>query len=126
MLQGRTMHELSIAYHLVEIAENAARSAGAVQVSAVHLRLGVFSGVVRHALEFSFDIATADTLLQGCTLDIEEVPLVVFCPTCEQERELPGVQLFCCPVCGTPTMDIRQGKELEIVSIEVNDETETA
>jgi hydrogenase nickel incorporation protein HypA/HybF len=120
------MHELSIAYHLVEIAENAARSAGAVQVSAVHLRLGVFSGVVRHALEFSFDIATADTLLQGCTLNIEEIPLVVFCPTCEQERELPGVQLFCCPVCGTPTMDIRQGKELEIVSIEVNDETETA
>lgn len=120
------MHELSIAYHLVETAEHAARSAGAKHVSAVYVRLGVFSGVVRHALEFSYEIATKDTLLEGSTLNIEEIPLVIYCPQCQQEQELSGVQMFCCPVCGTPAGDIRQGQEMEIVSIEVTDETETA
>jgi hydrogenase nickel incorporation protein HypA/HybF len=119
------MHELSIAYQLVETAENAARAAGAQRVSAVLVRLGVFSGVVRHALEFSYEIATDGTMLQGSTLTIEELPLIVYCPQCQQERELDGVQLFCCPVCGTPTADIRQGQEMEIVSIEVTDATET-
>jgi Zn finger protein HypA/HybF involved in hydrogenase expression len=32
------------------------------------------------------------------------------------------VQLFQCLECGTPTMDVRQGKELEVFALEVEDE----
>ena len=120
------MHELSIACNLVEAAESAAREAGAQRVEAVYMRLGVFSGVDRDALLFGYDIATKDTLLEGSRLEIEEVPLVVYCPTCGAEVPLPGVQLFRCPHCDTPTLDIRQGKEIEITALEVCDETETA
>jgi len=120
------MHELSIAYQLVEIANSAARDAGATQVDAVHLRLGVFSGVVKDALLFSYDVATRGTLLEGSRLEIEEVPLVVYCPQCAREVELESVQLFQCPLCGTPTADIRQGREIDLISLEVADETETA
>lgn len=120
------MHELSVAYQLVEIAQSAARDAGATRVDAVHLRLGVFSGVVKDALLFSYDVATRDTLLQGSRLEIEEVPLVVYCPQCAREVTLESVQLFQCPLCGTPTADIRQGREIDLISLEVADETETA
>jgi hydrogenase nickel incorporation protein HypA/HybF len=121
------MHELSIALNLVDIAETAARDAGATGVKTVHLKLGVFSGVVKEALYFAYDTAIKDTLLEGSRLEIEDVPLVAYCPTCDQERELPSIQLFQCPHCGTPTNEIRRGTELELASMEIiGDETEIA
>lgn len=121
------MHELSIALNLVEIAEAAARDAGAARVETVYLKLGVFSGVIKEALCFGYDTATRGTLLEGSRLEIEDIPLVVYCPTCDQERELPSIQLFQCPHCGTPTNEIRRGTELELSSMEiVGNETEIA
>lgn len=113
------MHELSIAYNLVEIAESAARDAGAGHVDVLHLKLGVFAGVVKDALYFGYDLATEGTLLQGSRLEIEDVPLVVYCPVCERETELPSIQLFQCPTCGNPAADIRHGRELELTSMEI-------
>ncbi len=113
------MHELSIAYNLVELASQSASEAGAVRVTAVHLRLGALSGVVRGALEFSYEIATAGTMLDRSALIVKEVAVRVFCPVCDAEVELASVQRFRCPVCDTPSGDIRQGREMEIESIEI-------
>ncbi len=116
------MHELGIAHDLVEIAASAAAAAQVKRVGVVHVRLGVLSGVVKDALIFSYDIATTDTILEGSRLEIEEVPIVIYCSNCQMAVSLPGIQDFCCPYCGTPTMDIRQGRELEVVSLEAFDE----
>jgi hydrogenase nickel incorporation protein HypA/HybF len=114
------MHELSIAMGIVDAAMDEARQRG-VQVSAVHLRLGALSGVVKDALLFSYEVACQDTPLSGSRLIVEDVPVVVFCPLCQQTRVLESVQAFHCPHCGTPTMDIRQGKELEVFALEVEE-----
>jgi len=114
------MHELSIAYSVVEIATQTAVEAGAVRVKEVHVRLGALSGVVRGALEFSYEIACAGTLLEGSTLVVKELPVVVYCAVCDREVELPSVQYFCCPVCNTPSGDLRQGRELDVAAIEVD------
>ncbi|MCZ2148599.1 MAG: hydrogenase maturation nickel metallochaperone HypA [Bryobacterales bacterium] len=113
------MHELSIAHGLVEAASEAAREAGAVKVNEVRVRIGALSGVVASALLFCYDIAAAGTPLQGARLLITELPVVVYCPHCEAEVELPSIQLFCCPVCDTPAAAIRQGREMEIESLEI-------
>ncbi len=115
------MHELSIAMGIVDAALDESQRRG-VQVSAVHLRLGALSGVVKDALMFSWEVACQDTQLQGSQLIVDEVPVIVFCTQCHAERELPSVQSFACPVCGAATMDIRQGKELEVFAIEVQEE----
>ncbi len=114
------MHELSIAMGIVDAALDESQRRG-VQVSAVHLRLGALSGVVRDALMFSYEVACQDTPLQGSQLIVEDVPVIVFCPQCQQERKLPSVQLFACPHFGTPTMDVRRGKELEVFALEIED-----
>ena len=93
------MHELSIAHSLVEVASAALaheESEGDVVVEAVHLRLGVLSGVVKEALLFGYGIATDGTVLAGSKLIIEELPVLLFCPTCG-EVELPDIQSFRCP-----------------------------
>ena len=115
------MHELSIAMGIVDAAVEEGQRGG-VRVSVVHLRLGALSGVVKDALLFSYEVACQDTPLMGSRLVIEDVPVIVFCARCRQELPLRSVQLFVCPECGTPTMDVRQGKELEVFALEVHDE----
>jgi len=116
------MHELSIAMGIVDAALDEAERRGGLQVSAVHLRLGALSGVVKDALLFSYEMACQHTALEGSRLIVEDVPVVVFCPQCQQRRALPSIQSFACPECGAPTRDILQGKELEVFALEVQDE----
>ena len=112
------MHELSIAMSIVELVQEEAEQRG-VQVNAVHLRLGALAGVVKESLVFSYEMACDDTPLEGSRLVIEEVPVAVFCPHCRAQRSLSSMQLFCCAECGTPAPDVVQGKELEVVALEV-------
>ena len=113
------MHELSIALSMVEMAAEEAASRGAAQVSAIYLKLGPLSGVVKEALQFSYSLACEGTPLEGSRLVIDEVPVVVFCDECQADRELTSVQHFCCSVCHAPTSRIVQGKELEVVALEI-------
>src|SRR5262249_48616935 len=114
------MHELSIAISLVETAGEEAAKRGGKRIYAVHLKLGALSGVVKDALLFSYDAACEGTSLQGSRLVIEEIPVVVYCPNCRMERTLDNVYNFSCPVCATPTPDVLQGKELEVVALEMD------
>ena len=114
------MHELSIAMSIVELAEEEAERRG-VQVNAVHLKLGALSGVVKEALLSCYEMACENTSLQGSHLLVEDVPVVIFCPGCQVQRSLRSMQLFCCPECGTPSSEIVQGKELEVVALEIQE-----
>lgn len=115
------MHELSIAMSIVEMAEEESERRGNVRIGAVHLRLGHLSGVVKEALISSYEMACESTVLEGSQLRIEEVPVVVFCPRCQERRRVRSIQWFCCPECGTPTPEVVQGKELEVVALEVEE-----
>jgi hydrogenase nickel incorporation protein HypA/HybF len=120
------MHELSIAMSLIEAACEEAARQGDVRVEALHLRLGALSGVVREALEFSFDLAAEGTAIAGARLQIEEIPVTVHCPRCGEERQLPSLQHFRCPVCNTPTPDVVRGRELELTALEISEIPENA
>ena len=115
------MHELSIATNVVEMAARHAAAHGGGVIHAVTLRIGVLSCVHEEALRHGFELAREDTPLAGAELRIVAVPVSVWCPTCREVRELPGIQRFACPACGTPSADIRTGRELDLDSIELVD-----
>jgi hydrogenase nickel incorporation protein HypA/HybF len=114
------MHELSIALSMIEGVLEEVKRQGDVHVEAVHIKLGVFSGVDKNALEFSYGVACEGTLLQGSHLIIEEVPILMHCPTCGDERTVPSLRQLCCPDCQTPADEILRGQELEITALEVS------
>lgn len=116
------MHELSIAMSIVDGACEEASRHGAIRVESVHLRLGQLSGVVKEALLFSYDLATADTMLEGSRLEIEEVKAAIHCDDCGADRELESIQHFSCPVCQTPSSNVVRGRELTIVALELGSE----
>jgi hydrogenase nickel incorporation protein HypA/HybF len=115
------MHELSIAMSIVEFAEEEAEKRGSARVTAVYLRLGAFSGVVKDALVSSFEMASADTRLAGSQLIVEEVPLLVYCSKCDARRPVDANLWFTCSDCGTATPEIVQGKELEVTALELDE-----
>ncbi|MEZ5285151.1 MAG: hydrogenase maturation nickel metallochaperone HypA [Vicinamibacterales bacterium] len=117
------MHELSIAHSLVGLVQQHLPPE-TTRVTVVELRLGALSGVVRGALEFCYEIATEGTRLQGSRLQIHELPIVIHCPSCEADRTIEGAVSFRCPVCGTLSGDLRQGRELDLGSIEYDAEGE--
>jgi hydrogenase nickel incorporation protein HypA/HybF len=114
------VHELGLARGIVELADSSAATAGVARVTRVHVTLGRLSGVEAGALLFSFDIAADGTRVAGAHLIITQVPVSIWCAPCAAERELPGITRFRCPVCDTPSADVRRGRELEVTSIEVD------
>ena len=115
------MHELSIAMSIVEMAEEQSESHGGAKVTAIYLKLGPLSGVVKVALENAFSLAREGTLLEHANLIVEQVPIVARCPKCVAERTLASMQSFVCPVCETPVSDIVHGRELEVVALEIEE-----
>lgn len=115
------MHELSIAMSIVEMAGEEAEQRGGAQVSAVHLKLGPLAGVVKGALLSSYELACEGTELAGSRLIIEEVPIVVYCPACLAPRSLQSMQWFVCPECRGPVTEVLQGRELQVVALEIQE-----
>lgn len=112
------MHELSIALSIIEGAEEEAARHNC-RIKSVRIRLGRLSGVFKDALLFAYRLAIEDTPLAGSQLLIEELPVIIFCPQCAAEHTLASIQSLSCPVCGTPTPEIRQGRELELFALEL-------
>jgi len=115
------MHELSIVSSVVEsVTESLAAYPGA-QVKEVRLRVGALTSVVVESLEFCWGIAAEGTPLAGSKLVVKVVPVVARCGKCAEDVELASLQSFRCPRCGEPVTDLRQGRELEIESIEIEE-----
>ena len=115
------MHELSIAMSMVEMATEESQRLGAERVTALHLKVGLLSGVVKDALIFSYEVACAGTPLEGSKLIIDDVPVKVYCPRCRSEKELDSIQLFACPACGELTPEVLEGRELQVVAMEIEE-----
>lgn len=115
------MHELSIAASIVESVTEAAGKYPGACVKVVRLRLGALAAVVEDSLQFCWELTTEGTPLAGATLAIHTLPVIVHCGGCGIEAEIDGVQSFRCPKCGELTADLRQGRELEIESIELEE-----
>ena len=116
------MHELSVALSILNIVADEAARRGNVAVVAVHLRLGPLSGVVRRALDGAFELAREGTAFPACRLEIEEVPIRLFCPVCQEERAAESMQMLCCVECGTPSGQIVSGREIEIAALEIEEQ----
>jgi hydrogenase nickel incorporation protein HypA/HybF len=113
------MHELSIAVSMVERILEESESRGGLQVEAVHLNLGVLSGVDKDALSFSYEVACEGTSLAGTKLVIDSIPLLIYCDTCAMERVPESIQQIACPHCHTPSQKIIRGRELEVAALEI-------
>ena len=111
------MHELAIADSVVRIAS--AHAAGR-KVVAVELKVGHLRQVVPPALEFAFGLVAEGTELEGAELRMEVVPAAGRCRECGADTPLPEMPLRCAR-CGGFDVDVLQGEELLVDSLEVEE-----
>jgi hydrogenase nickel incorporation protein HypA/HybF len=119
------MHEMSIAQSLVDLIAEQLDATPGVRVGGVCVRVGALSGVVPAALRSAWPAAARGTVAARAVLRIDEQAVVVHCPACGGERAARGVQSLRCATCGAPSADVRRGRELELVSLEVFDDEAT-
>ncbi len=115
------MHELSIAESIVTVA---CRHAGERRVARVELRVGHLRQVVPDSLSFYFEMVSRETLAEGARLELEVVPARLRCGGCEDEWDMEGTPEFRCSRCPAGQVAVIAGNELEVESIEIEEEEE--
>jgi hydrogenase nickel incorporation protein HypA/HybF len=115
------MHEMAIVQSIVEIIEEQARLHNAKKIVRVSLEFGALTGVMPAAITFGFEVLAKGGIAEGAVVDINIVPIKVYCKDCGKEMVLEVYQPFC-PVCSSAALDIIQGRdEMRISSLEVED-----
>ena len=117
------MHELSVCQGLMRQVERIAQQNDASAVSRILLKVGALSGVEPDLLKHAFTIAREGTVAQNAELEMEAGPARVRCRECGGEGEAPVNRLLC-PDCGGWQVDVTEGEELLLLSLEIeNQET---
>ena len=87
------------------------------RVKRVTIRVGALGHIVPESLSFCFEICIKDTIAEGASLDIHEVPMTYRCKDCDREVSIEQYD-FVCPECGGKNLEFVAGDELYIETIE--------
>jgi hydrogenase nickel incorporation protein HypA/HybF len=112
------MHELGVTENIVNITLAKADEAQASKVLKINLVVGDLSGFVPDCIQFYFDTLSKDTIARGAALHFETVPAELRCRNCSATFR-PKDTIWCCPKCGSQSVEIFRGRELYIESVEV-------
>ncbi|MCE5251141.1 hydrogenase maturation nickel metallochaperone HypA [bacterium] len=114
------MHELSVAAELVRNIEQYLHDRPGSRVVLVRVRIGVYSGVDEDALRRVYPVASERTCLEDSQLVIETSPPSCSCSECG----MGGLTFDAipCPRCGSFNLRLITGRELEIESVELDEE----
>jgi len=113
------VHEVSLALSLLEIVGKKCREEGYQRVKSVSVRVGKASGILPGAFSFALDVVKRETPARDARFIIDPVPLGGTCKACGKRFETEEPYIAQCPFCASPSVRITQGKELEIVEMEV-------
>jgi hydrogenase nickel incorporation protein HypA/HybF len=113
------MHELAITEQIAKIANRHGEKNKASQITDLYLVIGELSTVIDDSIQFYWDLITENTLCEGAKLHFKRIPAVFRCRDCNKEYNLVQGELTPCPHCQSSRMDIIQGKEFHLDSIDI-------
>jgi hydrogenase nickel incorporation protein HypA/HybF len=116
------VHELAIVESLLESVSETVRGIGDAKaerprVAAVRLEVGKLSCVAPEALRFCFDVCSRGTLLEGASLEIDEIPGRARCQRCGAETSIASYVDVC--ACGGIDLRVLAGEELRVKNLEL-------
>ncbi len=114
------MHELSIAEALVRQIQDVLEKEHVSRASSVTVRVGALSGVNTPALDAAFPFACESAGLSTPDLIVEDVPVALFCRTCQTSSDAV-LPFMVCAHCDSTDVDVRAGHELMLKSVQLPD-----
>jgi len=116
---------MGITQGILSSAFEAAENAGAERITEIRISVGEMTEVVEFALQFAFESLTPGTMAEGATLTVTQIPARSHCNSCGADYGHDRFQMVC-PVCESLDVNLLQGRELRIDSIEAQDADEVA
>ena len=111
------MHEIKIAEELSAIVLETAKREKLTSVSKVNISFGKMIQIVPDIFRFAFGETVRETIAEGAEVDIEILPVKMKCRKCKSDVMVIDYS-FACDRCGSTDLEIIQGKELFVKSIE--------
>lgn len=112
------MHEMSLMGGVFEVIEQTISQYEVKQVKQVKLKVGELTNADPDALQMVFEAFCKNTICEGAELIVERVPLLGRCRNCQFEFTVQSM-FFLCPKCQNTKIDVIQGEELLLDSLEV-------
>lgn len=110
------MHELSIALGIVKIAEEETKKAKAIRVELIELEIGTLAGVELDSLNYVWDSAVKETVLESAVKEIKVIKAKAKCLDCDILFDIEHIYDIC-PNCKSHIKAIIMGKELRVKSL---------
>ena len=111
------MHELSLAFEIVNLVEAEARSHGAEKIHEVTLVIGTLSGVDADAVMYALEFTVPGTLLEKSKFILKTEKGTGTCFRCNFNFEMDS-RTQGCPVCGMIPVEVAGGTSFSVLSIE--------
>jgi hydrogenase nickel incorporation protein HypA/HybF len=111
------MHELKIAEELIGIVLEVAESENLKKVTKVNIQFGKIIMIVPDVFRFVFESGVKGTIAKNAKLHLEILPVKFACKKCKEETEIDDL-IFVCPRCGSNDLELIQGRETIVESIE--------
>ena len=111
------MHEIRIAEDLSRIVLEVASERKLHRVTVVNISFGQLVQIVPEIFEFAFREIVRDSVAQDARLNIEIIPVKMKCRNCGTGFRVED-NIFKCINCGSVDLEIINGKELFIKSLE--------
>ena len=113
------MHELTITEQIAEIAIRHGEKNAAEKITDLYLVIGELSTVIDDSVQFYWDLITKDTICEGSKLHFSRIPAKFQCLDCGKEYQMKDGELIPCPHCQSSKMEIVEGKEFHLDSINI-------
>lgn len=112
------MHEISLVRNIFRTLESEFPAEERQRISAINLKIGLLSNVEPILLQNAFEavIETDNPAYQGVLLNVELVPIEIYCTECERRTLIENYKFVC--QCGKPNNNVVQGTELLISGVE--------
>ena len=112
---------MGITQGIIDASVAAAEEAGVARITTIRVSIGDLTEVVEDALHFAFQALRAGTSASDATLEVTMVTPRSLCSDCGLEYDHDRFQMVC-PGCGSLAVTLLQGRELQVDSIEADDE----
>jgi len=112
------MHELAVTQSILRIALDNAQKANAKQITGINLQIGQMASLVDDSIQFYWDIISEGTIALGAKLNITRIPTKMRCFDCGNVFS-PGSDSFECKSCNSNRVQVVEGEEMRVDSIDV-------
>ena len=113
------MHELAITEQIADIAIRHGEKNAAEKITDLYLVIGELSSVIDDSVQFYWNLITEDTICEGAKLHFKRIPARFLCKGCGHNYGLEEGELVPCPKCKSTKMEILEGKEFHLDSINI-------